>query len=196
VDSGGAILPWLLLIVFLTWLLVICVLGYYRFMCWFLECNFVRLIFLRLFFLFSFCFLYGLLAWVAWVLLTRKSSWPAGCLHWNFCSLSDLWCFLFSFFLFSLFPFSFYWLFSLFTFRMLFPFQVPNLETPYLIHLPPVSMRVLLHPSTHSCLPALSFSYTGTRNPLRAKSHSCHSCPTRPSSATYIYGQNHESLHV
>jgi hypothetical protein len=40
------------------------------------------------------------------------------------------------------------WMFSLFTFQMLSPFLVPPPEAPYLILLPPCSMRVLLHPPT------------------------------------------------
>jgi hypothetical protein len=52
----------------------------------------------------------------------------------------------------------------------------------------PASMRVLLHPSTHSCLPALAFPYTGASNFLRTKGCSFHLCPTRPSSATYAAG--------
>jgi hypothetical protein len=40
---------------------------------------------------------------------------------------------------------------------MLSPFQVSLLETPYPILIPPASMRVLLHPPTHSRLPILAF---------------------------------------
>ena len=50
----------------------------------------------------------------------------------------------------------------------------------------PASMRVLLYPPTHSCLPALAFLYTGALNPHRIKGRSSHKCPTRPSSATYV----------
>jgi hypothetical protein len=60
------------------------------------------------------------------------------------------------------FSFSFYWIFSLFTFQMLNPFLVsPLLELPYPILLPPASMRVFLHPPTHSHLPALNFLHWG-----------------------------------
>jgi hypothetical protein len=38
----------------------------------------------------------------------------------------------------------------------------------------PVSMRVLPYPLTHSCLPALSFPYTGALNTLRYKGCSFH----------------------
>ena len=44
----------------------------------------------------------------------------------------------------------FYWLFSLFTFQMFSLFQVSPSETSYPISPPPESMRMLLHPPTHS----------------------------------------------
>ena len=45
---------------------------------------------------------------------------------------------------------------------MLSPFPVsPLLETPYPILPPPASMRVFLHPPTHSHLPALDSSTLG-----------------------------------
>ena len=53
-------------------------------------------------------------------------------------------------------------------------FQVSLLETPYSILPLPASMRVLPHPPTHSCLPALAFSYTGASNTLRSKGLSSH----------------------
>jgi len=55
----------------------------------------------------------------------------------------------------------FYWVFYLFTFQMLSPFQVSPRQTPYPILPPSASVRVLPHPSTHSCLTALTFPYTG-----------------------------------
>jgi hypothetical protein len=71
---------------------------------------------------------------------------------------------------------------------MLSPFQISPPETPYPIPISPASIRVCLHPSTHSCLPDLAFPYTGASNPLRPKGHSSHWCPTRSSSATYGAG--------
>jgi hypothetical protein len=68
---------------------------------------------------------------------------------------------------------------------MLSPFLVSPPKTPYPILPLRASMRVLLHPFTHSCLPALAFPYTGASNPLRPKGHSSHWCPTRLPSATY-----------
>ena len=49
----------------------------------------------------------------------------------------------------------------LFTFQMLSPFQVSPLETRYPVTLPLASMRVLLHPSTHSHPSTQVFPYTG-----------------------------------
>jgi hypothetical protein len=46
-------------------------------------------------------------------------------------------------------------------------------------------MMVLPYPSTHSCLLALAFPYTGVLNTLRHKGLFSHRCPTRPSSVTY-----------
>ena len=51
--------------------------------------------------------------------------------------------------------------FSLFAFQMFSPFQVSPLETSYSIQPPTLSIRVLQHPPTNSCLPALAFTYTG-----------------------------------
>jgi hypothetical protein len=50
---------------------------------------------------------------------------------------------------------------------MFLPFQISPLEPSYHISPPTVSMRMLLHPPTHSHLPALAFPYTGALNPLR-----------------------------
>jgi hypothetical protein len=84
--------------------------------------------------------------------------------------------------------FSFYWIFSLFTFQMLSLFLVSSLpETSYSIPSPPAFMRVLLHPPTHSHLPALDSPTLG--HPLRlhrTKDLSLlHCCMKRPSCATY-----------
>jgi hypothetical protein len=46
-------------------------------------------------------------------------------------------------------------LFNLFTFLVLSFYLVSLLEIPYPIPPPPASMRVFLHPPTHSCLPFL-----------------------------------------
>jgi hypothetical protein len=56
------------------------------------------------------------------------------------------------------------WTFYLFTFQILPPFPVSSLQTPYLIPLYPASVRVLLLPTTYSCLTALAFFYTGASN--------------------------------
>jgi hypothetical protein len=49
---------------------------------------------------------------------------------------------------------------------MFSPFQVSPSENPYSISHPSASMRVLPHPLTHSCLPALAFPYTGAQGAL------------------------------
>jgi hypothetical protein len=49
-------------------------------------------------------------------------------------------------------------------------------------------MRVLPHPSTHSCLPSMAFPYTGSLSLHRTKGLSSNWCPIRPSSATYGTG--------
>jgi hypothetical protein len=49
-------------------------------------------------------------------------------------------------------------------------------------------MRVFPHPTTHSCLPALAFPYTGASSLHRTKGLSSYWCPTRPSFATYAVG--------
>jgi hypothetical protein len=68
----------------------------------------------------------------------------------------------------------FYWISSLFTFQMFSPFRVSPLGNS-LSHAPfPACMRVLPHPLTHSCLPALAFPYIGTLYPLRPKGRSYH----------------------
>lgn len=63
----------------------------------------------------------------------------------------------------SPFVFLFCWLFKKNNFQMLFPFLLFSLlETPYSLLSPTVSMRVFLHPTTHT-LPHLCprFPYTG-----------------------------------
>jgi hypothetical protein len=69
-------------------------------------------------------------------------------------------------------------------------FLVPNLPAPnpppeisYTIPLPPASMRVYLHPPTHSCLSALSFAYTGAPGLHRTTGLVFYWCLSRPSSA-------------
>jgi hypothetical protein len=54
------------------------------------------------------------------------------------------------------------------------PFLVFPAETPYPIPHSPASMQVLPHPPTHSCLPTLAFSYTGTSSFPRTKALSSH----------------------
>ena len=53
----------------------------------------------------------------------------------------------------------------LFTFQMLSPFLVSTLPIPYPFAAYPVSMRVLPHPPTHSCLTALAFLFKGDQGP-------------------------------
>ena len=59
---------------------------------------------------------------------------------------------------------------------MLSPFLVPShsQENPYPIPLPSASMRVFLHPLTHSCLTALASPYTGASSLHRTKGLSFH----------------------
>jgi hypothetical protein len=52
----------------------------------------------------------------------------------------------------------------------------------------PVSMRMLPHSLTHSCLTTLPFPYTGALNLHGTKGFSSHWCQTMPSSATYAAG--------
>jgi hypothetical protein len=62
----------------------------------------------------------------------------------------------------------FYWIFSVFTLQMLSPF-LPALETPYPITPPPASMRVVLHPQTHSHFPNLNSNTLGNLSSLHTK---------------------------
>ena len=52
---------------------------------------------------------------------------------------------------------------------MLSPCPVSPLQNPYPITPYRASMRVLLHPSTHSCLNALAFLYPGASSLHRTK---------------------------
>ena len=52
---------------------------------------------------------------------------------------------------------------------MFSPFQVFPLGTPYPTPSSPASMRMLPHPHTHSCPPALALPYTGASNSLWPK---------------------------
>jgi hypothetical protein len=61
-------------------------------------------------------------------------------------------------------------------------------QTPYSVPHPPASMRVLPHPTTHSCFLDMAFLYTGASSLPRTKGLSSHWCMTRPSSATYAAG--------
>jgi hypothetical protein len=68
------------------------------------------------------------------------------------------------------------------------PFPVSPLEIPYSIPSLPASMRVFSYLSTHLCLTALAFPYTGASSLHRTKGLSSHWCLIRPSSATYAAG--------
>ena len=57
---------------------------------------------------------------------------------------------------------------------MLFPFLVSPLETPYPTLPSPVSMRILTHPPTHSCFPALASPHTWASSLHRTKGLSSH----------------------
>ena len=50
-----------------------------------------------------------------------------------------------------------------------YPFSRSPLQKLPICSPPPTSMRVLPHLPTHSCLPVLSFPYTGAPNPLKPK---------------------------
>ena len=82
----------------------------------------------------------------------------------------------------------FYWIFYLFIFQMLILFWFPLWKPPYPTLPLPASMRVLCHPPTYSCPPALAFPNTGELSLHRTKGLSSHWCPTRPSSSTYATG--------
>ena len=70
---------------------------------------------------------------------------------------------------------TFYWIFSLFTFQMLSPFSFSPLpETLYTILPPLASLRVFPHLPTNSCLPILTFLYTGASSLHRTKGLSSH----------------------
>jgi hypothetical protein len=60
--------------------------------------------------------------------------------------------------------------------------------------LPPDSMKVLPHLPILSCLPALTFPYTGSSSLHRTKGLFSHWCPTRPSSATTVAGDMGHSM--
>ena len=93
-------------------------------------------------------------------------------------------------------------LFCFFNFKIFFIYisnVIPFLgSTPLGILLPHTlthaSMSMFHHPLTHSHLPSLAFSYTGASSLHRTKSLSSHSCPTRPSSATYVAGAMSPSM--
>ena len=52
---------------------------------------------------------------------------------------------------------------------MLYPFPVSPLQSLYSIPPYPASVRVLLHPPTHSCLTSLAFLYIGASRFHRTK---------------------------
>jgi hypothetical protein len=66
---------------------------------------------------------------------------------------------------------------------------------PYPILPPPASMRMFPYPYTHSCLPTLTFPYTGASSIHRTKGLSSYWWLIRPLSATYAAGAM-GSLHV
>jgi hypothetical protein len=68
-------------------------------------------------------------------------------------------------------------------------------KAPYPIPPPPASMRVYLHPPTHSQTPALSFPYTGAAS-LHGNQGPLH--PLMPDKAIlcHIYSWSQGSLHV
>jgi hypothetical protein len=78
----------------------------------------------------------------------------------------------------------FYWLFYLFTFQVLSAFPSFPSTSP----LPPVSVRVLPHLPTHSCLSTLAFPYAGSWRLHSTKRLPSQWCQIRPSSATYAAG--------
>jgi hypothetical protein len=92
----------------------------------------------------------------------------------------------------------FNWIFFFIYISNVFPFPSLHFGNPpipfHLQLLLCTSMRVLPNPPTHSHLPAMASPYTGVSDTLRPKGLSSHWCPTRPSSATYIW--SHGSLHV
>ena len=71
---------------------------------------------------------------------------------------------------------------------MLSPFLAYPLESPYIVPHPTAFMKVYPYPPTYSCLPSLTFPYTGALSFHRTKGLSSHQCPTKPSSATYVAG--------
>jgi hypothetical protein len=62
--------------------------------------------------------------------------------------------------------------------------------------LPFASMRVFLHPLTHSCLSTLTSPYAGASNLHRNKGLSSHWCHIRSSSATYVSGAMDSSIYT
>jgi hypothetical protein len=67
---------------------------------------------------------------------------------------------------------------------MLSPFPVSPPQALYLLLLPPVSMWVLPHPSTYSCLSGLVFSYLGSSSIHRTKKLPSQWCQIRQFSDT------------
>ena len=66
------------------------------------------------------------------------------------------------------------------------PSLVPLHTFPSHLPTPFASMRMLLHPLTHSCLAALASCYARVPNLHRTKGLPSHWCQIRPSSATYV----------
>jgi hypothetical protein len=64
------------------------------------------------------------------------------------------------------------------------------METPYSLIPPLASIRVLLHPPTHSCLPVLSFPYTGASTPSDPRA-----TPPTDVKQGHIFSKSHGSLH-
>jgi hypothetical protein len=82
----------------------------------------------------------------------------------------------------------FYWLSYLFTFQMLSHFMVPLPGNPLSHPSSPCFYEGVPHPPTLSCLPTLTFPYTGSSSFYRSKGLFSHWFPTRPSSVTYVAG--------
>ena len=80
---------------------------------------------------------------------------------------------------FLLFPIFYIGYFIYLHFKCYPPFQLP-------LHKAPVSMRVLPHQPTHSCLSALAFPYLGSLH--RTKGLPSQWCQINQSSATYLAG--------
>jgi len=80
--------------------------------------------------------------------------------------------------------------------NVIHPLSRLTLRKPPSLPPPPASMRVLLHPPTHSCLTMLAFPYTGETSLHRTKDLPSHWCLTRLSSATYAAEAMGPSMYI